>query len=40
MTVLRIEHLHNGYREKDILNDINLTIEEGEIFGLRNFRFR
>ena len=34
MTVLKIEHLHNGYREKDILNDINLTIEEGEIFGL------
>ena len=34
MTVLSIEHLFTGYGNRDILSDINITIEEGEIFGL------
>lgn len=34
MSVLNIKNLYTKYSDKTILNDINLEIKEGEIFGL------
>lgn len=34
MSVLNIKNLYTNYGEKNVLNNINLEIEDGEIFGL------
>ena len=34
MTVIDVEHLHKRYGEKVAVDDVSLTVEEGEIFGI------
>lgn len=34
MKILEIKHLYKKYKDKEVLKDINLTIEEGKIVGL------
>ena len=34
MTVIDVEHVHKRYGEKVAVNDVSLTVEEGEIFGI------
>lgn len=34
MTLLKIENLSCGYGKKEILNNINLEVNKGEIFGI------
>lgn len=33
-TIIRTEHLKFSYGKKQVLNDINLTVNAGEIIGL------
>ncbi len=32
--LLRVENIHKSYGKKKVLNDINFSVEKGEIFGL------
>ena len=34
MTVIDVEHLHKQYGEKIAVDDVSLTVDEGEIFGI------
>ncbi len=34
MAVIDVEHVHKRYGEKIAVDDVSLTVEEGEIFGI------